>query len=336
MAIIGGYYIGYCILAGLLCLARTKHDPARVGIAWMKATYPIWIVALGLHLVWSALRIWLYYGDDFYYGYSARAFSRVISHLSNMGSFFEEVAEIILFVTFVEFGSGVLLCQNGGQPTAIRKANRIAIRVWGAILFILSIALMGVNHSMIGRSYTVSSSSGSDSDSIINRIIHLVRLEGAVGILLWLTTIPVLAFASYVFHKTKNNYMLRRSAVLLLVATALDFIRHLITMAVTAAASLGNPARYVLSETDVDPAVLYVIFPFFRFVFMFVILVLLLSLAIRKSGRLWSSPQQPVPAYQQQQQQQQQGGQQQQVDEQKGLLRRRHRETSRPWVAILR
>jgi hypothetical protein len=56
MALIGGYYIGYCLLAGLwitplsilwfisLCLARRKHDPARVGVAWMKATYPIWIV----------------------------------------------------------------------------------------------------------------------------------------------------------------------------------------------------------------------------------------------------------------------------------------------------
>jgi hypothetical protein len=160
-------------------------------------------------LVWSALRIWLYYGDDFPYRYSSPALSRVISHISIMGSFFEHVAEIMLFVTLVELGSGFLLCQNGGQPTAIRKPNRIAVLVWGAILFILAISLMGVNHSVIGRSYDVSASRDSDSDSIINDIIHLVRLEGAVSILLWLTTIPVLAFASYVVHTTKNNHALR-------------------------------------------------------------------------------------------------------------------------------
>lgn len=50
----GGYYIGFAVLAGLwvtplsilwflsFCLARRKHDPARVGFAWMKAVFPIW------------------------------------------------------------------------------------------------------------------------------------------------------------------------------------------------------------------------------------------------------------------------------------------------------
>jgi hypothetical protein len=62
-------------------------------------------------------------------------------------------------------------------------------------------------------------------------------------------------------------------------------------MSINAATYLGNPARYVLYGTDVDPAVIYVVFPFFNFVFMFVILVLLFSLGIRKSKGLWSSPQ---------------------------------------------
>lgn len=51
-----GYSIGYTVLAGLwitplailwfisLCLARRRDDPARVGVAWLKAAYPIWIM----------------------------------------------------------------------------------------------------------------------------------------------------------------------------------------------------------------------------------------------------------------------------------------------------
>ncbi|KAK4238354.1 hypothetical protein C8A03DRAFT_15175 [Achaetomium macrosporum] len=303
MESIGGYYIGYCVLAGLwitplsilwfisLCLARRKQDPARVGVAWMKATYPIWNLALGLNLIWSALRIWLYYGEDIYMytSFSRRSLDRAISHISVMGSFFQHLADILLFVTFVELGSGFLLCQNGGQPTPIRRSNRIAILVWGAVLLVLSIALMGVNHSTIGRSYDASSSA--ESDNAISDIVSLIRLEGAVTILMWLTSIPVLAFASYVVHKTKNNYALRSSAVLLLVATILDFIRLIISMAINAAVYLGNPARYVVYGTDVDPAVIFVVEPFFNFVFMFVILVLLFCLGIRKSRGLWSSPQ---------------------------------------------
>ena len=49
-------YIGTAVLSGLwitplsilwfisLCLARRKKDPARVGVAWMKAVFPFWIL----------------------------------------------------------------------------------------------------------------------------------------------------------------------------------------------------------------------------------------------------------------------------------------------------
>ena len=51
---LAGYYIGYAVLAALwvkplgilwlisLCLARRRDDPARAGIAWMKAITPFW------------------------------------------------------------------------------------------------------------------------------------------------------------------------------------------------------------------------------------------------------------------------------------------------------
>ena len=51
---VGGYYVGFTVLAGLFitplsilwflsfCLARKKNDPARVGISWMKVVFPFW------------------------------------------------------------------------------------------------------------------------------------------------------------------------------------------------------------------------------------------------------------------------------------------------------
>jgi hypothetical protein len=51
-----GYQIGYTVLAGLyvtplavlwfitFCLARREQDPARVGIAWLKVVFPVWIL----------------------------------------------------------------------------------------------------------------------------------------------------------------------------------------------------------------------------------------------------------------------------------------------------
>ncbi len=49
-------YIATTVLSGLwvtplsilwfisLCLARRQKDPARVGVAWMKAVFPFWIL----------------------------------------------------------------------------------------------------------------------------------------------------------------------------------------------------------------------------------------------------------------------------------------------------
>jgi hypothetical protein len=51
-----GSYIGAAVLAGIgitplavlwfisFCVARKKHDPARVGVTWMKVVYPFWLL----------------------------------------------------------------------------------------------------------------------------------------------------------------------------------------------------------------------------------------------------------------------------------------------------
>lgn len=51
-----GEYIGTAVLSGLwitplsilwfisFCLARRRQDPARRGISWMKAVFPIWVL----------------------------------------------------------------------------------------------------------------------------------------------------------------------------------------------------------------------------------------------------------------------------------------------------
>jgi hypothetical protein len=74
-----------------------------------------------------------------------------------------------------------------------------------------------------------------------------------------------------------------------LVATILDFIRLIISMAISITRNLAPP-RY---NGSTSPLVLYnIVEPFFDYVLMFVVLVLLFSLAVKKRNGLWSQPQQ--------------------------------------------
>jgi hypothetical protein len=86
-------------------------------------------------------------------------------------------------------------------------------------------------------------------------------------------------------RKKERLTCVKQPAVLLLVATVLDFVRLTALMGVEIQAYLVRPLRYT-------PSYLFgIIYPFFDSVFMFIALVLLFALAIRKHRGLWSKPQ---------------------------------------------
>lgn len=81
-----------------------------------------------------------------------------------------------------------------------------------------------------------------------------------------------------------------QSAVLLLVATILDFIRLLVIMAIYIHTLLEpwlKDRRYYSWNPDVE----LIVQPLFNFIPMFVILVLLFTIGVRKQKGLWSRPQ---------------------------------------------
>jgi hypothetical protein len=211
-----------------------------------------------------------------------------------------------------------MLCLKGdGKPAPSRRISRFAILTWSFVLFAVSISHFGLSHaaaSRYRRAYTdpLGRSDRSRELAEYNReALSLSRLAASFEILKWITSIPMLGAASYVVHKTRNHEILRhvralsnpvssspptkltltyhsQPAVLFLVATILDFIRLIITMAISITRNL-TPSRYTYST---PPAVYNIVEPFFDYVFMFVILVLLFSLAVRKRNGLWSQPQQ--------------------------------------------
>ncbi len=130
-----------------------------------------------------------------------------MAHLGAVGSFFENVADILLFITFVELAGGFLLCATG-QPSSIRKVGRFAILGWSVVLFALAVAYFGLYNSYAVRYITLSSQSNQRA-SELQAVLTMNRMVGATKILMWLTSIPTLALASFVVHKTKSHELLR-------------------------------------------------------------------------------------------------------------------------------
>ncbi|KAK4039064.1 hypothetical protein C8A01DRAFT_36964 [Parachaetomium inaequale] len=302
---VGGYEIGFTVLAGLwitplsilwflsFCLARRKNDPARVGISWMKVVFPIWSLALLFWLVYGALNVWDWFGDSYYSrGYTRAKLYEVMNRISIMGNFFSNLADIFLFITVVEIAGGFLLCLKGAaEPIPMRRFSRIAILAWAVVLFALVIASFGLNHDLASRSNTITLSTYEGIRTT------LIRLNGAVSIMFWLTSMPMLFFAAYVVHNTKKHELLRGGAILLLVATVLDFVRLTISMALFIHSSLIDLDKTNRQRTVTPLYVSWIVGPFFDFVLMFILLVILFSLAVKKRKGLWSQPQQQGWAY---------------------------------------
>ncbi|KAL2172671.1 hypothetical protein VTG60DRAFT_4117 [Thermothelomyces hinnuleus] len=292
--------IGFVILAGIfivplfilwivsLVQVRRKHDPARVGFAWMKAVFPLWILSMVLYVTTGALRLYEAYGD--YDHDIAEQLDRAESYTNDTALFFERLANIFLFVTFVEIAGGYMFCLKGaGEPSPIRRLGRFIMLAWAFVLVVLTIAEFGLDQSAASR-YSVSEDVEADFGGFVSTLTNLIRLGGALWIMTWLTTLPILGYGASVVHKTKGHPLLRGGAVLLLVCTILDFIRHLVNMSIYIDLNLANITLAVLGRVIRDPAINLIVGPVFTFIPMFVILVMLFSLGIRKRKGLWSQP----------------------------------------------
>ncbi|KAL1984537.1 hypothetical protein VTN96DRAFT_9037 [Rasamsonia emersonii] len=113
------------------------------------------------------------------------------------------------------------------------------------------------------------------------------RLTAAFGILLWVTSVAVLAFSIFVMVKCSANIILRNSAVLFLVTGILFLLRNTWDLAYDATWLL--PKRITPEYTIVVDGVLDAWVTF-------VLLVLVFVIGCRKQRGLWST-QQPWMTY---------------------------------------
>ncbi|KAL1835807.1 hypothetical protein VTJ49DRAFT_6038 [Mycothermus thermophilus] len=298
------YGSGEIVLAGLwvvplsvlwfisLCVARRKRDPARTGIAWLKAAYPFFILSLFLWTIAGGLRLW-YWLDDYSWGSSfMENLNRATRHVSGVSSFLRNIGDILLFITFVELAIGFMICLKGNaEQSSAPKTGRIIILVWSFILFVISIAYLGVSQDNTSKTKSSYSSRDPDLPWALQQWVMLNRLYGALLILLWLTSLPMVVLSSVVMHRVRANYQLKRLASLFLVATILNALRLTILTAIDIHYYLTDVEGAVYYGVDVPLAVTFIVQPFFNHVFLFVLLVLLFVLAVRKRNGLWSQPQ---------------------------------------------
>lgn len=147
------------------------------------------------------------YGD-LYGTLASRQVSRALEHAIPTGDFFHSLSNILLFVTLVEIAGGYVICANGpSAPNSGPKFARGAVLTWGFILFALAIAQFGFDQSLVTRTFE-------DDDfgyyyEGVRLKIKVYRFAGALTILFWLTTLPILGYGAAAVHKTTARLELR-------------------------------------------------------------------------------------------------------------------------------
>ncbi|KAK5654700.1 hypothetical protein OQA88_7024 [Cercophora sp. LCS_1] len=299
-----GLTIGALVLYGLfdtplfilwtisLCLARRKSDPARTFLPWFKAISPIWIVGIVFLTIGFALQLYNTFSEDFFSYSESLIIAQASAHLWSTGTFLKLIADVLLLITFSELCGGFLLCIPE-SPRKHLKPTRIALLAAGGLIFVLDIAYFGVSTQFYKTYFSFLRDDDFDlrAESTIDRDGKTMsQLSGAVHILLWIVSLPIVGYASFVVHKTKNVPHLVNSSALLLTATILDFIRLTVEMALNATYVLPDFAPRAPDYVD------YIVSPLFDSVLMFVILVLLFTVSIRKQKGVWSTPQGWLPS----------------------------------------
>lgn len=124
------------------------------------------------------------------------------AHVSAVASFLKLIADILLIVTLAELCTGFLLCITG-TPARSSKIIRWSTLAIATILAILAIAVFGLaisyNRAIHSPSTTSSSRAAMRRDGLA-----LNQLSGTIEILLWLCSMPLLGYASYVMHKGRT------------------------------------------------------------------------------------------------------------------------------------
>ena len=174
-----------------------------------------YVISLVVYLV--------YYHSDYYY-YSSdstvTALMQTGTRTSIIGGLFERIADILLIMTFVEYGNGFFYILTQ-QRTTLQRVLRYVALASGLVIFALSIAQFGMLNAAYTSYYKSREQDDSDYsssyyDSYSDYLTGLrtsQRLVSAINILLFLISLPLFAYAVVVVVKTRYNQAIKNVRV---------------------------------------------------------------------------------------------------------------------------
>lgn len=126
--------------------------------------------------------------------------------MSALGSLFSYIKDLLLIMTLAEVGNGFLFCLTQTR-TALQKGVRYTAGTSCLILSVFAIAIFGVynadySHYLSGGGYRY-------DDSLYEASR---KMNVAFHILTFVWALLLLVFAAVVFHKTKQNYILKNAS----------------------------------------------------------------------------------------------------------------------------
>jgi hypothetical protein len=161
---------------------------------------------------YSYLIQWL---EDRYSNYDSDTMNTLYNvelRIGSVGQLFDDVATAMLLITLVEIGNGFLYILTQTR-TGLQKGVRWGTISTAGIIVVLAIAHLGVTNSFWSKyfDYRAGTAGGEalTANSIAKDMKTISQVSSAVIILFWVTTLPLIAFASYVVHMVKNIPLLR-------------------------------------------------------------------------------------------------------------------------------
>ena len=148
------------------------------------------------------------YDDDTY-----NTLYNIATRVGSVGQLFDDVATAMLLIALVEVGNGFLYVLAARARTELQRGLRWATISVAAVIVVLSVARLGQANAAWTKYFDYQAGKiGGEyfAFGYFDRDLKTSRqLLAAVVILMWVVTLPLIAYASYVVHRAKGFPLLR-------------------------------------------------------------------------------------------------------------------------------
>ncbi|KAK1832007.1 hypothetical protein QBC39DRAFT_371390 [Podospora conica] len=265
-----------------LLRARRHSDPARAGLAWLRAVFIFAITGATLTLLTYALTLHISH-NALGLAPSPAAAMRTLRiaeasmYISTVGVFLSLVSDILLLATLVELARGFVLTRRARAARIAKPAYLAAAGVLGVLALVVFGMAVRYNWGVMAQ---VKGRTGYSGAQMVRDTLVVARLSGALEVLLFVGSLGVVGWVvGGVVRGAVGG--VKKTVTLLLTASVVTALRALGLMVIT--------CLYGFAITVVEPEVLFIVRPVIDLVPLLVVLALLFVVTVRKEGGLWSA-----------------------------------------------